>query len=118
MLGLVPGAKPDQGGSALGLGEISAHPWVFKCMGRCYSAVNSGGAVVIQDITDITRPFPAGRAEPSSDALWSVHTPRGLLAGRTGGTLHAVAVLREAALPPGAAAPGAEAGFHSPQQAF
>lgn len=107
MLGLVPGAKPDQGGSALGLGEISANPWVFKCMGRCYSAAKSGGAVVIQDITDISRPFPVGRAEPSSDMLWSVRTPRGQLAGRTSGTLHAVAALREAALPPGGPFPGA-----------
>ncbi|MCY0949250.1 hypothetical protein [Streptomyces sp. H27-S2] len=87
-------------------------------MGRCYSAVNSGGVVVIQDITDITRPFPAGRAEPSSDALWSVRTPRGLLAGRTGGTLHAVAVLREAALPPGVPSPGAGDRLRGPQQTW
>lgn len=93
----MPGAQPDGSGSAPGLGEITANAWAFKCMGRSYRAARTGGAVVIQDITDITRPFPAGRAEPSSDNLWSVHTPQGLLAGRTKGTLHAVAALRDAA---------------------
>ncbi|MER5811002.1 hypothetical protein ABT143_22900 [Streptomyces sp. NPDC002033] len=101
MLGLFPGAKPDQDTRALGLGEITANPWVFKCMGRRYSARRCDDAVVIQDITDITRPFPVGKAEPDTGSLWSVHTPRGQLAGRTGGTLHAIAALREATQPPG-----------------
>ncbi|WP_330328509.1 hypothetical protein OHS33_01330 [Streptomyces sp. NBC_00536] len=108
MLGLVPGAKPEQGGSAPGLGEIGPSPWVVKCMGRRYSAARSGGAVVIQDVTDITRPFPVGLAEPDSESLWTVRTPRGLLAGRTGGTLHAIAALREASLPPAVPSPGTE----------
>ncbi|MDH6541815.1 hypothetical protein ACFXJO_21875 [Streptomyces lavendulae] len=106
MLGMVPGAKPDQGVHALGLGEITSNPWVFKCMGRVYSAARSGGAVVIWDVTDITRPFPVGRAEPGSEDLWSVHTPRGMLAGRTDGTLYAIAALREASLPAGGPPPG------------
>ncbi|MFI8359977.1 hypothetical protein ACIGD1_07420 [Streptomyces sp. NPDC085612] len=100
MVDPVCGAR-SEGETVLGLGEISADAWVFKCMGRSYSAARAGGVVVIQDITDITRPFPVGSAEPSSGSLWSIHTPRGLLAGRTGGILHAVAALREADLPPG-----------------
>ncbi|OKK22277.1 hypothetical protein AMK16_03690 [Streptomyces sp. CB00455] len=98
-LGPVPDAQPGTGAGGLGLDEITARPLPFKCMGRSYRAARSDGAVVIQDVTDITRPFPLGRAEPCSESLWSVHTPQGLLAGRTGGTLHAIAVLREAAWP-------------------
>ncbi|MFD9335044.1 hypothetical protein ACFWBF_11665 [Streptomyces sp. NPDC060028] len=84
----------------MGLDEITALPKLFKCMGRSYSVARSGGAVVIQDVTDITRPLPLGRAERCSESLWSVHTPQGHLAGRARGTLNAIAVLREATWPP------------------
>ncbi|MFZ3468336.1 hypothetical protein ACODT4_04595 [Streptomyces sp. 2.9] len=69
-------------------------------MGRSYSAARSDDEVVIQDVTDITHPLPLGRAEPCADTLWSVRTPRGLLAGRTDGTLQAVAALRGVSWPP------------------
>ncbi|MFF4324604.1 hypothetical protein [Streptomyces sp. NPDC001568] len=69
-------------------------------MGRSYSAARADGEVAIQDVTDITHPLPLGRAEPCADTLWSVLTPRGLLAGRTDGTLEAVAALREVSWPP------------------
>ncbi|MEV7729139.1 hypothetical protein AB0P15_31080 [Streptomyces sp. NPDC087917] len=69
-------------------------------MGRSYSAARSDEEVVIQDVTDITHPLPLGRAAPCEDTLWSVRTPRGLLAGRTDGTLQAVAALRGVSWPP------------------
>ncbi len=100
MRGPLSGGEFEQGVPPLGLDEITSRPTVLKCMGRSYSAARSGGAVVIQDVTDITHPLPLGRAEQSSGALWSVHTPRGLLAGRTDGTLHAIAALREVTWPP------------------
>ncbi len=100
MLGLVPGAKAESGMRSLGLDEITSRPTALKCMGRSYSAARSDGAVVIQDVTDITRPLPLGRAEPRSGNLWSVRTPRGLLAACTDETLHAIAALREANWPP------------------
>lgn len=99
MRGPVSGMELEQGASPLGLDDITARPAVFKCMGRSYSASRSGAAVVIQDVTDITRPHPLGRAEPCADTLWSVRTPRGLLAGRTDGTLEAVAALWEVCWP-------------------
>lgn len=99
-LDLASDTRSDQETGSLGLAEITARPTQFKCMGRSYRATRSDGAVVIQDVTDITHPFALGSAEPCSDSLWSVCTPRGLLVGRTGGTLHAIVALRESAWPP------------------
>lgn len=100
MRGPLSGSGLEQGVSPLGLADVTSRPTVFKCMGRSYSAARADGNVVIQDVTDITHPLPLGRAEPCADTLWSVRTPRGLLAGRTDGTLQAVAVLRGVSWPP------------------
>lgn len=100
MRGSLSGSGPEQGVSPLGLADVTSRPAVFKCMGRSYSAARSDDEVVIQDVTDITHPLALGRAEPSTDSLWSVRTPGGLLAGRTDGTLQAVAALRGVSWPP------------------
>ncbi|GGZ65371.1 hypothetical protein AB0P12_28815 [Streptomyces subrutilus] len=105
MLGLTPGTDEVTGSGTAGtrtleLSEILTRPEVFKCMGRSYSVLRREEAVVIQDITDITRPLLLGTAEPGDTGLWDLRTPQGLAAGRTCGTLQAIAALRAAAWPP------------------
>jgi len=109
MLDITPdtGDEPGHAGTrTLGLHEITARPVVFRCMGRSYSAASHGGAVVIHDITDITRPLLLGAAEAAGDGIWDIRTSQGLPVRQTVGALDAVAALREATWPPRDQCPG------------
>ncbi|MFI6642497.1 hypothetical protein [Streptomyces sp. NPDC050504] len=99
MLGPVLGTRSGQDEQALDLDGVTANPACLKCIGRRYSVARSGVTISIRDVTDITRPYLIGKAEPSPDGLWNICTPNGQVAGHTTETLRAITALREAAPP-------------------